>query len=57
MDEILKCDHSNIKGYFLLVLFIMVYKVDRSLESVDKIGDAQSASQRGMRGRRARHSG
>ena len=37
MEEILKCDNSDIKGYFLLVLFIMVFKVDRSLESVDKI--------------------
>ena len=38
MDEILKRDNSNIKGYFpQLVLFVVVYKVARSLESVDRI--------------------
>ena len=37
VDEILKCDNSNTFKYFLLVLFIMVYEVDRSLESVEKI--------------------
>ena len=41
VDEILKCDHSNImkatEQYFPVVLFIMLYKVVLSLESVDEI--------------------
>ena len=37
VDEILKCDHSNeaTEQYFPVVLFIMLYKVDLTFQSVD----------------------
>ena len=40
VDEILKCDHSNqlaTKRYFPVVLFIMLYKVVLTFESLDEI--------------------
>ena len=40
MDEILKCDHSNEsyrEQYFPVVLFIMLYKMVLTFESVDEI--------------------
>ena len=37
MDEILKCDkESYIEQYFPVVLFIMLYKVVLTFESVDE---------------------
>jgi len=41
VDEILKCDHSIIlkatEQYFPVVLFIMLYKLILTFESVDEI--------------------
>ena len=39
MNEILKCDYSNeaTEQYFLMVLFIMLYEVILTFESVDEI--------------------
>ena len=41
VDEILKCEHSNVKAieqYLPVVLFIMLYKVAlRTFKSVDEI--------------------
>ena len=40
MDEIPKCDHRQVKAieqYFPVVLFIMLYKVILTFESVDEI--------------------
>ena len=39
MDEILKCDHSNeaTEQYIPVVLFIMLYKMVLTFESVDEI--------------------
>ena len=39
VDEILKFDHSNesFEKYFRVVLFIMLYKVVLTFETVDKI--------------------
>ena len=38
VDEILKCDHSNqtTEQYFPVVLFILLYKVVLTFESVDE---------------------
>ena len=40
MDEILKCDHSQMRAIeqnFRVVLFILLYKVVLTFKSVDKI--------------------
>ena len=36
VDEILKYDHSN-ESYFSVILFIMLYKVVLTFESVDEM--------------------